>query len=204
MMIRRPTFRRLRALAARFALAAAGLALAGCAASPRLFVNSQADMTLYKRVVVVPFGNLSGDPYAAGRVTRAFTTELVIADRFQLVDPSLLMGELDRVGARADNTGQFEIARVRDAATTLKATAIIRGTVTEYGTRRSGNDDYPVVSFDSEMVDVQTGTLIWRISTTRTGKGRLPLVGGSGERTYSRVTEEACKEAVAVLKGKAL
>jgi hypothetical protein len=29
-------------------------------------------------------------------------------------------------------------------------------------------------------------------------------VGGSGERTFSRVTEEACKDAVAVLKDKAL
>ena len=203
MMIRRPFSRRLYACAPA-ALAVAGVLWGGCAAGPRLFVNGQADMTLYKRVVVVPFGNLSGDPYAAGRVTRAFTTELLIADRFQLVDPSLLLGELDRVGARPDNAGQFEITRVRDAATTLKATAVIRGTVTEYGTRRSGNDEYPVLSFDCEMVDVQTGTVIWRLSTTRTGKGRLPLVGGSGERTFSRVTEEACRDAVAVLKDKAL
>lgn len=186
------------------AVAICGALLAGCASGPRLFVNSQADMTLYKRVVVAPFGNLTGDPYAAARVTRAFTTELVIADRFELVDPALLLGELERAGARADNTGQFEIDKVRTAATALKATAIIRGTVTEYTTRRSGNDDYPVLSFDCEMVDVQTGTLIWRLSTSRSGKGRVPLVGGSGERTFSRLTEEACQHAVSVLKDKAL
>jgi hypothetical protein len=186
------------------ALFALTAALAGCAASPRLFVNRQADMTLYKQVVIVPFGNLSGDPFAPGRVMRAFTTELVIADRFRLVDPSLLLGELDRVSAQPDATGQFEISKVRDAATKLQATAIIRGTVTEYATHRAGTDEYPVVSFDCEMVDTQTGIVVWRMSINQSGQGRLPIVGGSGSRTFARVTEEACQRAVALLRAKIL
>jgi hypothetical protein len=179
--------------------AAAALMLAGCAPAPRLFVNRQADMTLYKKVVMVPFTNLSGEGFAAGRVGRAFTTELVIADRFQIVDQSLLMGELDRAGVTPDATGQYDLDRVRAAAGKLEATAILRGSVTEYGMRRHGTDEFPVVSFDCEMVDVQTGIVIWRISVTQSGKGRLPIVGGAGERTYARVTEEACQRAVSVL-----
>ena len=65
------------------------LLLSGCAASPRLFVNPQADMTLYQKIAVVPFTNLSGEGFAAARVTRAFVTELVISNRFQILDPSL-------------------------------------------------------------------------------------------------------------------
>ena len=179
---------------------AVALLLAGCAPSPRLFVNRQADMTLYKQVVIVPFTNLSGEAFAPGRVARAFTTELVIADRFKIVDQSLILGELDRAGVAPDATGQFDIDKVRTAATKLQATAIIRGTVSEYGMHRQGTDEYPVVSFDCEMVDVQTGIVIWRISITESGKGRLPIVGGAGERTYARVTEAACKRAVALLR----
>jgi len=192
-------------LAATAALAA-GLAagLAACAPSPRLFVNHQADMTLYKRVVVVPFANLSGEGFAAARVTRALSTELVIADRFQMVDPSLLLGELERTGVTPDATGQIEITKLRDAATKLQATAIIRGVVTEYGLHRQGTDEYPVVSFDCEMVDVQTGIVIWRMSLSESGKGRLPVVGGGGERTFSRVTEAACRRAVELLKARIL
>lgn len=178
--------------------------MSGCAAGPRLYVNRQADMTMYKRVVVVPLANLSGDPYAPGRILRAFSTELVIADRFQIVDPSLLLGELEKTGTTPDATGQIDLNRLRDAATTLKATAVIRGSVTEYAMHRQGTDEYPVVSFDCEMVDVQTGIVIWRMAITQSGRGRLPIVGGMGERTFSRVTEQACKRAVAVLRERVL
>ncbi len=186
----------------------AGLALAvllaGCAAGPRLYVNRQADMTMYKRVIVVPFVNLSGEPYAPARILRALNTELVIADRFQIVDPSLLLGELEKTGTTPDATGQIEITHLRDAASNLKATAIIRGSVTEYGMHRQGTDEYPVVSFDCEMVDVQTGIVIWRLAISQSGRGRLPIVGGMSERTYSRVTQEACQRAVALLRAKIL
>jgi len=179
------------------------LAVVGCAAPMRVFVNPQADMTLYKKVVVVPFANLSGDPYAGARITRAFTTELVIADRFQLIDPAQLLGELDRAGALPDANGQIDPARLRDAATKLEATAVIRGAVTEYASRGSGTDMYPVVGFDAEMVDTATGNIVWRISVTESGKGRMPIVGGAGERTYGRVTEAACQRAVDELRKKA-
>jgi hypothetical protein len=42
------------------------------------------------------------------------------------------------------------------------------------------------------------------MSINESGRGRLPVVGGSGERTYSRVTEEACRRAVATLRAKVL
>ncbi len=152
----------------------------------------------------MPFSNLSGEPYAPGRIVRALTTELVIADRFQMVDPSTLLGELEKANVTPDATGQIELGQLRTVATKLGATAIIRGTVTEYGIHRQGTDEYPVVAFDCEMVDVQTGIVIWRMSINETGKGRLPIVGGSGERTYSRVTQEACQRAVKLLRAKIL
>ncbi len=178
--------------------------VSGCAPAPRLFVNRQADMTLYKRVVVVPFSNLSPDPFAPGRIVRALTTELVIADRFQMVDPSTLLGELEKENVRPDATGQIELGALQNVAARLSATAIIRGTVTEYGIHRQGTDEYPVVAFDCEMVDVKTGIVVWRMSISETGKGRLPIIGGGGERTYSAVTQEACRRAVALLRAKIL
>lgn len=188
----------------RFACAVAALAgLASCAATPRLFVNPQADMTLYRRVAVVPFVNLSGDPFAGGRVTRAFTTELIIADRFQLVDPAQLLGELDRSGGLPDAEGNIDPAKLRDAANHVEATALIRGSVNEYGLRRIGTNDVPVVSFDVEMEDAATGNVVWRVSVTETGRGRMPILGGPGERTFSRVTEQACESAMRLLRRKA-
>lgn len=196
-----PAFRH----AARLSAVAVALAVvSGCAASPRLFVNREADMTLYEKVAVLPFHNLSGDPYASARVTRAFTTELIIADRFRIVDPALLSGELERLNAGFDAQGQVNFAKLKDAATNVGATAVIRGAVSEFAMRRSGTGEVPAVSFDAEMVDVATGFVVWRVSVTESGKGRLPIVGGPGERTFARVTQAACRRAVDVLKAKAL
>lgn len=189
------------------ALAAAlvALALGGCAAAPlRVYVNPQADMTLYKKIAVIPFANLSGDPYAGARVTRAFTTELVMADRFQLVDPAMLTGELERVGAFPDAQGQIDAVKLRDAANRLEATAFIRGGVSEYAMRHQNTEDFPVVSFDVEMVDVATNTTIWRVSVTESGKGRMPVVGGPTKRSFGAVTQAACERAVAELRKKIL
>ena len=49
---------------------AEGLVALGCAsaAAPRYYVNSQADMTLYQKVAVLPFQNLSTQPLAGDRV----------------------------------------------------------------------------------------------------------------------------------------
>jgi TolB-like protein len=183
------------------ALVVVALPAMSCAAIPvRLFVNRQADMTMYKKIAVVPFTNLSGDPYAGARVTRAFTTELVIADRFQLIDPALFLAELERTGAQADAQGQLDPDKLRATATKLDAAAVIRGAVNEYTMRRVGTDEYPMVSFDAEMVDVATGTIVWRITVTESGRGRLPVIGGPGERSFTRVTEEACRRAVRELR----
>lgn len=185
------------------ATAALFAAVAGCAAPMRVFVNRQADMTLYQKVVVVPFANLSGDPYAGSRVTRAFTTELVIADRFQFVDPAQLMGELEKIGGTPDVYGQIDANKLRDVATRMQATAYIRGAVSEYSLVHTPTAEYPVVTFDVEMVDVASGNVVWRVSVTESGKGRVPVVGGSGERTFGRVTQEACERAVDLLKARA-
>lgn len=190
------------------AVLAAGLLaltlLSGCAASPRLFVNREADMTLYEKIAVLPFVNLTGDGYAGARVTRAFTTELIVSERFQIVDPALLSGELEKRNAGFDAQGQVNFAKLKDAANAVGATAVIRGAVSEYAMRRTGTSEVPVVGFDAEMVDVATGFVVWRVSLTETGKGRLPIFGGAGERTFARVTQEACRRAVNVLRAKAL
>ncbi len=183
--------------------AASAVSITGCAAAPRLYVNRLADMTFYKRVAVLPFASLGGDPYAGARVTRAMVTELVIADRFQLVDPAAFAGELSRIGAIPDMQGNVDAGKLKDAAEKVQATGIIRGAVTEYGTQRVGGEDFPVVSFDAELVDVQTGNTVWRISVTGKGRGRLPVIGGASSRSFGRVTEEACQRAVALLQQKA-
>ena len=178
-------------------------ALLGCAAPGTLYVNSDADMSYYDKVAVLPFSNLSGQPYAGDRVMRTFVTELVITERFHIVDPSEFRAVLDRIGGLPGVDGNYDPKKLKDASKETGATGIIRGAVTEYGMQRGQSDETPILAFDVEMVDVQTGNIVWRASTSKRGKGRVPVIGGGGTRTLSRLTEETCHELVGRLQKEA-
>lgn len=179
-------------------------ALVGCAgAPPRLYVNPQADMAFYRKVVVLPFGNLSQQVLAGERVTRAFITELIIADRFRVVEPVDLRRVLERIGGEPGVDGTYDPDKLRRAADEVEATGIIRGTVTEYQMLRVGQNDVPVVGFDVEMIDTATGNVVWRTAIARRGGSRVPVFGGAGHRTLGLLTQDACAALVADLRKKA-
>ncbi|HEY6195023.1 MAG TPA: hypothetical protein VI504_08280 [Candidatus Eisenbacteria bacterium] len=176
----------------------------GCASlAPRYYVNRQADMSLYKRVAVLPFGNLSTQGLAGERVTRAFVTELVIADRYRVVEPGEFRAVLHGLDADPAPDGTVDPEKLRDAAGKLDATGVIRGSVTDYEVQRRGQDEFPVVSFDVELLDVATGNIVWRASITRRGHARLPVFGGSSSLTLGSLTQSACSELVDGLRRKA-
>lgn len=178
-------------------------ALCGCAAGPRLFVNKKADLSYYQRIAVVPFANLSNDPNAGERVTRAFLTELVIAERFQIVEPGEFHGMLERIGGLPDVQGHADPKKLAEAATAAQATGLIRGAVTEYTMQRTGTDEYPVLTFEAEMIDVATQQTVWRITMSERGRGRVPVLGGAGFRSFGTLTQDACRKAVRALQKEA-
>ena len=179
-------------------------AVLGCAsAPPRLYVNPQADMAFYRKVVVLPFGNLSQQVLAGERVTRAFITELIIADRFKVVEPADFYRVLVKIGGEPGVDGTYDPDKLRQAAAEVEATGVIRGAVTEYQMLRVGQNEFPVVGFDVEMIDAATGNVVWRTSISRRGGGRVPVIGGSGNRTVGRLTQEVCTALVADLQKKA-
>lgn len=182
---------------------AAVLLAAGCGAPARMYVNPQADLTLYHKVAVLPFTNLTQTSFAGERVTRSFVTEMIMTDRFQVVEGGEFASELDKIGGAPDAAGKYDPGKLREACTAVQATGLLRGAVTEYATQRSGQSDYPVLAFDAELVDVATGNVVWRISIARKGRGPLAPLGIAGTNSFGKLTQSACAEAVASLKGKA-
>jgi hypothetical protein len=183
----------------RAALAAVAVLLFGCgcaSTAPRYFVNPQADMVFYKKVAVLPFANLSPSPLAGERVTRAFVTELIIADRYQVIEPGEFKLALEKAGADPAPDGTYDPGKLKEAATQVEAKGVIRGAVTDYQTQRNGQDEYPVLTFDVELLDTDTGNVVWRAAITRRGKPRFPVFGGSSTLTLGRLTQEACVEMV--------
>ena len=179
------------------------LCLPACAPALRVYVNPEADLAFYKKIAVLPFGDLSGGQLAGARVTRAFVTELIMTDRYQIVQPEEFVGALSRMRIYPAN-GVYDPEQLKDAATQMGLTGILRGTVNEYQMSRDGSgSDNPVIGFDAELLDVGTGNVVWRSSISKRAKGRISVVG-SGSRSLGRLTQDACREMVARLKKGAL
>ena len=178
------------------------LLVTSCAPSLRVYVNPEADLAFYKKIAVLPFGDLSGNALAGPRVTRAFVTELIMTNRYQIVQPEEFVAALNR--ARVfPSSGVYDPAQLKNAALDMGVTGILRGAVNEYQMTRDGGGDTPVIGFDAEMVDVNTGNIVWRSSISKRAKGRVSVVG-SGTRSLGRLTQQACVEMVARLRKGAL
>jgi TolB-like protein len=169
--------------------------LAGCAAGPRLYVNTQADLTYYKKIAVLPFRNLTNERFAGERVTRAFLTELVMTEHYEIVDQNEFAAVLDKIGGNPGFEGIYDPAKVKEAASQIQATGILRGSVSEYSVQRSGTSETPVVAFDAELIDVATNNVVWRGSVVRRGKNRVPIFGG-GQRTHAQLIQDATHDLV--------
>ena len=182
-----------------------GLSALGCAHSPRVYVNPQADLTVYQKVAMLPLTNLTNDRFASERVGRGLMTELIATDRYHLIEPAQLWSALVEVGGEPGSDGIIKPAKLKEAADKIGAQGVIRGAVTEYQMMSSGGGGQaPEVGFDVEMIDVPTGQVVWRTTVHVSGRGRMPLIGGSGSRSIGVATQEACRQVVAQLKGHAL
>jgi hypothetical protein len=186
--------------------AAVALALAtwSCASSTtRVYVNPEADMTFYRKVAVLPFNSVGTEMAAGPRVTRAFITELIMTDRYLIVQPDEFHLALSKINGLPGPDGIYDRTKLREAAGQIGATGILRGGVTEYQMQRSGAGETPTLAFDVELLDVNTGDVAWRSSITKRGKARIPLLG-HGYRTLGQLTQAGCRELVGRLEKEAL
>ncbi len=191
---------------ARLVALAAALAAVSCASSgTRVYVNPAADMAFYKKIAVLPFTNMSSDGLAGQRVTRAFVTELIMTDRYKIVEPEEFHFALAKISGLPGPDAGYDMEKLKQAATGEGATGILRGAVTEYQMQRSGGSgETPVIAFDVELIDVNTGDIAWRSSIAMRGKGRFPILGGGGIKSLGSLTQRACEEMVDRLRRGAL
>lgn len=177
------------------------LILTGCAAGLKLYVNPLADPGAYSKIAIVPFGNLTSERYAPERVARAFESALLATDRYSIMGVGEFYPLLQRSGIELSQlTANPE--RLKAVTASANVTGILRGVVTEYKSQRVGQEEYPLVAFDAELVDGPTGTVVWRATLHARGRSSLALLGLSGDRSFAQVTEKACAQAVASLRAK--
>jgi TolB-like protein len=160
------------------------------------FTHPEIDFSFIRRVAVLPFDNLSTDQQAGFRVTRLIITELLASGAVDVVEPGEVEGALARI---ARTSAMPDIEQIVTLGESLGVQALVIGTVAQSEVLRSGAVGIPVVTIDAQMVETETGAIIW--AATHTGKGGSvgARVLGTGGESISQTTRRCVQQLLATL-----
>jgi polysaccharide biosynthesis protein PelC len=175
----------MKTLALAILLGAATLAV-GCAHGHG-YHDDRMDFGGIRTVAVLPFTNLSRDNHAAERVRDVFSNKLLATGAVYVL-PS---GDVARGIARSNLSGWIGSEEVVKLGKLIKADAVITGVIREYGELRSGSSQGNAISLSVQMLETDTGRVVWTASTTRGGVGARERLLGGGGKPMNAVTEIA-------------
>jgi polysaccharide biosynthesis protein PelC len=170
------------------------LLLIACAGPRSTYIDPNMDFGTVKSVAVMPFVNLAKDPIVAERVRDVFINRLLATGAVYVVP----VGEVARGAARAEvqNPSVPSPEEAVKLGGIIKVQAIITGTVREYGEVRSGAVSSNIISASLQMIETQTGKVVWTASSTRGGISIWARLFGGGGQPMNKVTEKAVNDLI--------
>ncbi len=167
--------------------------LSACATTGT-YRDANMDFAAIQAVAVMPFVSLTRDSVSADRVRDVFINKLLSTYAVYV----LPIGEVARGVARAEivNPASPSPEEVIKLAGIIKAQAVITGAVREYGEVRSGTSSANVISVSLEMIEAQTGKVVWSAATTKGGITIWDRLFGGGGQPMNKITEEAVDDLV--------
>lgn len=172
----------------------AGSLLPACAARSRLEVyrDQNFDFNSVRVIAVVPFENLTKETQAANRVRDVFMNMLLSTGAVYVLPAGEVARGLTRAGIEKVAALSAEDA-VRLGGI-VKADAVITGVVREYGEIRAGASASNVISLSVQMMETQTGRIVWTATATRGGITTSDRLFGGGGRPMDDITRDAVVE----------
>ena len=170
------------------------LLLIACARPKSTYIDPNMDFGTVKSVAVMPFLSLAKDPVVAERVRDVFINRLLATGAVYVVP----VGEVARGITRleAQNPSALSPEEAVKLGGIIKVEAVITGTVREYGEVRSGATSANIISISLQMIETQTGKIVWTDSSTRGGISIWDRLFGGGGKPMNEVTEEAVNDLI--------
>jgi hypothetical protein len=175
------------------------LLIGGCGTSGVRYQNPDMDFGSIQRIAVLPFANLTREAAAAERVRDVFTTMLLATGATYVIPPGEVFRGISRSNM-ADPTRPSP-EEVKRLAGIVSVDAVITGVVREYGEVRSGQSAANVVSMSLQMIEAQTGTVVWTAESTKGGITVGDRLFGGGGEAMNKVTQEAVDDLLEKLFG---
>ena len=164
-----------------------------CCAGPRTYVQSDADFTYIKKVVVLPFDNLTSDKFAGYKIREIVTTDILSRGFFDVIEQGEVKRVLKEEGKGSATTIDKEAAK--RIGKRLGVQAFILGSVEEYGTSQGGGGrSFSHVAISIRMIDAVSSKILWQASYNKEGGGILNRLFGIGDKNISEISRELVNE----------
>ncbi|OGR00370.1 MAG: penicillin-binding protein activator LpoB [Deltaproteobacteria bacterium RIFOXYD12_FULL_55_16] len=150
------------------------------------------DFASVKTVAVLPFFNLSKDQAAAERARDTFTTMLLADGGIYVVPPGETARGINRVNMVIPSQPSLE--EVKKFAGITQVDAVITGVVREYGEVRLASATANVMSLSLQMLDKESGAVVWTGSATRGGISFTDRLFGGGGQPMDEITRRVCQD----------
>jgi hypothetical protein len=167
---------------------------AACATTSNTYRDPNMDFGAIQAIAVMPFVSLARDNVAAERTRDVFISKLLSTGAVYVAP----VGEVARGVGRAEiaNPATPSPEEVVKLATIIKVQAVITGVLKEYGEVRSGSTSANIISVSLQMMEVQTGKVVWSTSSTEGGISIWDRLFGGGGQPMNKVTEKAVDDLV--------
>ncbi len=152
------------------------------------------DFGSIKTVAVMPFVNATRDQFAAERVRDTFFNRLLATGGLYVLPKGEVARGVSRAGITDPTAPSPE--EVQKFAGIVKVDAVITGTVSEYGEVRSGTSAANVVSVSMQMIEAQTGRVVWTATSTKGGINLSDRLFGGGGQPMADVTGKAVDDII--------
>jgi polysaccharide biosynthesis protein PelC len=176
-----------------------GMLSASCASRPPevVYRDENMDFASIRAVAVMPFVSMTRDNIVAERVRDVFITRLLATGAVYVVP----VGEVARAVTQAEiqNPSTPSPEEVVKLGGLMKVQAVITGAVREYGEVRSGLSTAGVISMSTEVIETETGRIVWSASSTKGGITIWDRLFGGGGQPMNNVTAEAVNDIISKL-----
>jgi hypothetical protein len=164
---------------------------AGCAkTSPKeVFFNELVDFASIQTIAVMPFQNLTSDQGAAERVRDVFMGMLLATEAVYVLPPGEVYRGITRTGML--NPAAPSIDEIKGLAGILDVDVVITGVLREYAIVRSGPTSANLISLSLQMIETETGTIIWSAASTKGGVTVMDRMFGGGGEPMNHITLES-------------
>ena len=173
-----------------------GMLSTSCASKPPevVFRDENMDFAAIRAVAVMPFVSMTRDNIVAERVRDVFITRLLATGAVYVVP----VGEVARAVTQAEiqnpsTPGPQEVVKLGGM---MKVQAVITGAVREYGEVRSGLSTAGVISMSIEVIESETGRIVWSAGSTKGGITVWDRLFGGGGQPMNNVTAEAVNDII--------